>query len=141
MKIKNLRIRDKISEIGFYTFTGLIIAGSIAYQFVDEQEQVVEVPDVIEDFNNNGGEITKEFLPGEHRIKRTRVDAFYYETEPVEGYIIESVAVKGYSDKNIITYVNTVPVVAEGKENMDGTVTFDEFGQVITKDSVKTMGK
>ena len=139
MKIKNLRIRDKISEIGFYTFTGLIIAGSIAYQFVDAKEQAVEVPDVIEDFNNNRGEITKEFLPGEHRIKRTRVDAFYYETEPIEGYTIESVAIKGYT--NIITYANTLPVVAEGKENMDGTVTFDEFGQVITKDSVKTMGR
>ncbi len=139
MKIKNLRIRDKISEIGFYTFTGLIIAGSIAYQFVDAKEQAVEVPDVIEDFNNNRGEITKEFLPGEHRIKRTRVDAFYYETEPIEGYTIESVAIKGYT--NIITYANTLPVVVKGNEHRDGTVTFDEFGQVITKDSVKTMGK
>ena len=141
MKINNLRISEHLGEIGYYSLTGVLIAGAIAYQFVDTKEQVIDTPYATQDFNKDGETITKEFLPGEHRTKRTRVDAFYYETEPIEGYMIESVAVKGYSDKNIITYVNTLPVVVEGKEQRDGTVTFDEFGEVITKDSVKTMGK
>lgn len=141
MKIKNLRISEHLDQIGYYLVTGVFIVGAIAYQFVDVKEQVVDTPDAIQDFNKDGETITKEFLPGEHKIKRTRVDAFYYETEPIEGYMIESVAVKGYSDKNIITYVNTLPVIVEGKEQVDGTVTFDEFGKVIKKDSVKTMGK
>lgn len=141
MKINNLKISERLGEIGYYSLTGVLIAGTIFYQFVDTKEQVIDTPYTIQDFNKDGETITKEFLPGEHKIKRTRVDAFYYETEPIEGYMIESVAVKGYSDKNIITYVNTLPVVVEGKEQRDGTVTFDEFGEVITKDSVKTMRK
>lgn len=141
MKIRNLKIHEKLNDIGFFSVAGIFIVGAIAYQFVDIKEQVIDTPDTIEDFNKDGDTITKEFLPGEHQIKRTRVDSFYYETEPIEGYAIESVAVKGYSDKNIITYVNTLPVVVHGKEHSDGTVTFDEFGEVITRNSVKTIEK
>lgn len=140
MKIKNLSISNKLGSIGLYSMAGIVIAGSIAIQFVDKKKQVIDIPFSIEDFPNDGEEIYKEFLPGEHKIERTRVDIFYDTTEePIEGYMIENVAVS--RDINKITYVNTLPVVVEGKEHRDGTVTFDEFGEVITKDSVKTMGK
>lgn len=127
------------------TITILLIWGGLlgvygAREFEDEQEQIVDTLDAIQDFDSSGDEIYKEFLPGEHRIKRTRVDSFGYQTEPIEGYMIESVCLRWPSNKNVITYVNTLPVVVLGDLHKDGAVTFDQFGQVVTKDSVKTIG-
>lgn len=143
MKIKNLKIREKLSEstATYVLIMGVFIAIFVGDEFYDKQEQVVDTPSTLEDFNSDGGEITREFLPGEHRIKRTRVDSFGYKTEPIDGYLIEDVTLKRIGNRNVITYVNTLPVVVEGKEQRDGTVTFDEFGEVIIKDSVKTMRK
>lgn len=137
---RNLKMVGKLEIAQLCLVAGCLLYG-ISREFYDEQKQVFDTLSTTEDFNNDGEEIIREFLPGEHRIIRTRVDFFGYQTEPIDGYTIESVNLKSFSNKNIITYVNTLPVVVRGECHSDGTITFDEFGEVITKDSVKIMRK
>ncbi|MDE5587500.1 MAG: hypothetical protein K2I72_03915, partial [Bacilli bacterium] len=101
-------------------------------QFVDDSM------DYSDNTYDEDGKICHIFLPGEHRIERTRHDSWRYEATAPDGYMIESVMVKGGNHKNQIVYVNTVPVIAQGEEQKDGTITFNQFGEVVTKD--KTIG-
>lgn len=141
MKLKrNLKMVGKLEIARLCLVVGCLLY-FVSREFYDEQKQVLDTLSTTEDFNNTGEEIIREFLPGEHRIIRTRIDSFGYQTEPIDGYTIESVNLKSLSNKNIIIYVNTLPVVVRGECHGDGTITFDELGEVITKDSVKVMRK
>ncbi len=150
-KIKNLVIRDIIDDLkyggeiikligGGIVFCGLVVY-SLVYYNRDEQEQIVgDSIDYSEDTIDEEGHIRHEYLPGEHRIVRTRNDSFRYEVTAPDGYMIESVTVQGNLDRNQVVYVNIVPVIVQGTEQKDGTVTFDDFGEVLVNPSVKTLG-
>ncbi|MDE6142261.1 MAG: hypothetical protein K2G03_06620 [Bacilli bacterium] len=141
MKLQNLKISKNLGEAKYFLIMGTALWLFISSEFYDEQEQIVEDSSVcLVNTIDEEGQLCHEFLPGEHKIKRTRVDSFGYETEPIDGYMIENVTLKCFGNRNIITYVNTLPVIVRGVEQKDGTITFDEFGEVITKDSVKSLG-
>lgn len=119
---------------------GALVVGSVFYYNHDVQEQIVD--DSVNYFDNTideDGKIYHIFLPGEHRVMRTRNDSFSYEIASPDGYMIESVTVSGVFHQNQAVYVNTVPVIVQGTEQKDGTITFDEFGEVIEKDKKKSL--
>ncbi|MDE5587505.1 MAG: hypothetical protein K2I72_03940, partial [Bacilli bacterium] len=151
MGIKNLRIRNLIDDfkhndnvegwlIGGCAL-GLVAVVPFLYYNYDVQEQVVD--NSMNYFDNTvdeDGKIYHVFLPGEHRIMRKRNDSFSYEATAPDGYMIESVTVFGSLHRNQVVYVNTVPVIVQGEEQKDGTITFDEFGEVVVKDQAKSLG-
>ncbi len=110
---------------------GLVIAGSICYECYEKQEQYyaveIDSDDLIED---ESGNISYVFEPGEHVVKVSRNDALKRTIEPVEGYAIKSVEFNGWTCRNEVIYVNdeTVTVTATSDEN--GNYKFDKFGEV-----------
>ena len=139
MGIKNLKLdfetTVKIVQIGF----SLAIMGyGVAYYTYDNQIQVIECN--IDDSNvytDSEGQTCCYFEPGEHVIKVSRNDAYYHKYETVDGYMINMVETKGWKCNNKVYYVNVEPVIAIGKTDKKGNITYNEFGTVTQPRKIK----
>jgi len=142
MKIKNLRIwkymddfiQRHSDDIRFVLFKITFVGVLLSYYLVDHQTQIlVEPTEYLEEFVDMDVELIHEFLPGEHKIERTRVDVFPHTIEEIDGYKIESVQTIAGIDQSKTIYVNTETVVAIGEIDRDGNVRFNEFGKKAIK--------
>lgn len=134
MKFKNLKVND---DVKFYlceiAIIGLCCISGVSYYSYEKQIQLVECEtNDLDTFVNENGQICCNFDEGQHKIKVSRNDAYYHQINSVDGYSIESVDVNGWRDNNQVIYVNAEPVTVVGTKQKDGTVTFDNFGNVIT---------
>ena len=146
MKIRNLRIwknmgdfiQIRSNEIRFFLFKITFLGVFFSYYLIDHQTQIlVEPTEYLEEFEDSEEEPTHEFLPGEHKIERTRMDALPHTIEEVDGYRIESVKIIAGIDQSKTIYVNVEPVIAIGEIDQDGNVRFNEFGKPMIKDKKK----
>ena len=131
-------------EINKITVSGIInasilagiIGGNITYYMYENKKQICE-----KDFDNNifiddSGNIKCYFDIGEHIIEVSRNDAYGYQSYNIEGYTIKNVEINGWRDNNVITYVNTEPVIVELTNDNNGKLEFNDFGKV-EKENIK----
>lgn len=145
--MKNLKLcfdkNDVKFLLGRFSILSLALTVGVTYYLHEDKNQVLDSQIEFDDsdtYLDENGEICCNFVPGEHRIMISRNDIFPHEMDSIDGYIIESIKTNAWRDNCQITYVNIELVTVKGEEHGDGTVTFDEFGEVITKDSIKAMG-
>lgn len=136
-------IKDSVEYIVAGTIVVAILGGMTAYylpdNFQDKVKQVSEAdinPDDLEILEN--GEMYYIFSEGEHKVKMSHNDMFYRHIEAVEGYEIADVEVNGWRDNSQVTFVNTEPVKVKMTSDKEGKLKFDDFGEVIEEEKVRS---
>lgn len=71
------------------------LTATYAYESYSSQKANEISIDTSKLYIDNEGNITYHFDIGEHVVEVSRNDAFYHKIENVEGYVIETVEVKG----------------------------------------------
>lgn len=145
MKIKFNK--DSIKELAPYMAFGTMvlgIAGISGYyylpdNFKDNIKQMGEADINIDDLEiSDSGEMYYLFNEGEHRVQMSQNDAWHRKIESVEGYEIVGVEVNGWRDNSQVTFINKVPVRVRVTGSIDGSLKFDDFGEVLDREKVKS---
>lgn len=136
-------IKDSVEYIIAGTAIVAMIGGMTAYylpdNFQENIKQVSEADITTEDLEiAENGDIYYVFSEGEHKVEMSHNDMFYRHIDAVEGYEIVDVKVKGWRDNSKVTFVNKVPVKVKVTNDKDGKLKFDDFGEVVEAEKVRS---
>lgn len=145
MKIKFNK--DSIKELAPYLAFGTMVLGIVGISgyyylpdnFNDNIKQIGDADINIDDLEiSDSGDMYYLFNEGEHRVQMSQIDTLYRKIESIEGYEIVGVEVNGWRNNSQVTFINKVPVRAKVTSSTDGSLKFDDFGEVLEKEKVKS---